>query len=401
MFEFKIGIDPQEHDIFVKNHPLCNLLQSSSWADVKDNWGSEIVGVYEHGKLIASSLVLLRPLPLKFTMLYTPRGPIMDYTNGALVEFFMNELKKFGKKKRALFVKMDPAIHYKDFHLEEVPTVNPEAVSIIETLSNSGAIHQGLTMEMDATIQPRFQANIYKEDFGEELLSKSTKKMMKQAQKKGVTVKMGQLEFVDSFAAVIEATTQRQQISLRSGDYFKKLLTIYPDHSFIMLAEVDLKARYEETKKRFDKNKEDLASLKENQVKKKHTLEELDQSLSRELKELAENRAQSGDIVVVAGALAITFGPTSEILYAGMDDRYKRYMPAYLTWFDAIQECFARGCESCNMGGLEGQLNDGLIKFKANFNPTINEFIGEFDLPVNQMLFKASEYAYKLKKQKK
>ena len=32
--------------------------------------------------------------------------------------------------------------------------------------------------------------------------------------------------------------------------------------------------------------------------------------------------------------------------------------------------------ESCNMGGLEGSLNDGLIKFKANFNPTINEFIG-------------------------
>ena len=40
------------------------------------------------------------------------------------------------------------------------------------------------------------------------------------------------------------------------------------------------------------------------------------------------------------------------------------------------------------------------IKFKANFNPTINEFIGEFDLPVNKLLFKASEYAYKLRKQK-
>ena len=49
--------------------------------------------------------------------------------------------------------------------------------------------------------------------------------------------------------------------------------------------------------------------------------------------------------------------------------------------------------------GLEGSLNDGLIKFKANFNPTINEFIGEFDLPVNKLLFKASEYAYKLRKQ--
>lgn len=84
-----------------------------------------------------------------------------------------------------------------------------------------------------------------------------------------------------------------------------------------------------------------------------------------------------------------------------MDEKYKRYMPAYLTWYYAISECFVRGCKTCNMGGLEGSLNDGLIKFKANFNPTINEFIGEFDLPVNRLLFKASEYAYKMKKQKK
>ena len=47
MYTFKIGIPAEVHDTFVKNHPLCNLLQSSSWAKVKDNWGSEIVGVYE------------------------------------------------------------------------------------------------------------------------------------------------------------------------------------------------------------------------------------------------------------------------------------------------------------------------------------------------------------------
>lgn len=401
MFEFKSNISAEEHDCFVKTNPLCNLLQSSSWAKVKDNWGSDIVGVYEDGKLVASSLVLTRKLPLNFSMLYTPRGPVLDYSNKELLNFFMSELKKFAKKKHALFIKMDPAIHYKDFHLDEDQVINSEAEVIIQNLKDSGAKYQGLTMEMDATIQPRFQANIYKEDFSEDQLSKSTKKMMKQAQKKGVTVHSGHSELVADFVKVIERTTERQNISLRDGDYFKKLLTIYPDNSFIMLAKVNLKERYLETKERFDKNKQDLANLKENQVKKRHNLEELDSSLTRELAELEANIAQAGDVAVVAGALAVTFGPTSEILYAGMDDRYKRYMPAYLTWYEAINKCFERGCLTCNMGGLEGSLNDGLIKFKANFNPTINEFIGEFDLPVNNVLFKASEYAYKLKKQKK
>lgn len=36
--------------------------------------------------------------------------------------------------------------------------------------------------------------------------------------------------------------------------------------------------------------------------------------------------------------------------------------------------------------------------FKGNFNPTINELIGEFDLPVNKMLYNLSQIAYKLLK---
>jgi serine/alanine adding enzyme len=46
------------------------------------------------------------------------------------------------------------------------------------------------------------------------------------------------------------------------------------------------------------------------------------------------------------------------------------------------------------MGGVEGDLKDGLTKFKDNFNPMINELIGEFDIPVNKLLYNASQKAY-------
>lgn len=51
---------------------------------------------------------------------------------------FMAELKKFGKKKRALFIKMDPAVHYQDFHLGEEHQPHAEATAIIETLKKQG-----------------------------------------------------------------------------------------------------------------------------------------------------------------------------------------------------------------------------------------------------------------------
>ena len=37
MYQFIDSVDPREHDAFVKAHPLCNLLQSSAWAEVKSN----------------------------------------------------------------------------------------------------------------------------------------------------------------------------------------------------------------------------------------------------------------------------------------------------------------------------------------------------------------------------
>lgn len=52
---------------------------------------------------------------------------------------------------------MDPAVHYQDFHLGEEHQPHAEATAIIETLKEAGAKYQGLTMDMGATIQPRFK----------------------------------------------------------------------------------------------------------------------------------------------------------------------------------------------------------------------------------------------------
>ncbi|MEG2799709.1 MAG: peptidoglycan bridge formation glycyltransferase FemA/FemB family protein, partial [Erysipelotrichaceae bacterium] len=46
----------------------------------------------------------------------------------------------------------------------------------------------------------------------------------------------------------------------------------------------------------------------------------------------------------------------------------------------------------------EGSLDDGLTKFKDNFNPMIVEFVGEFELPVNKLLYRAAHIAFNLRK---
>lgn len=51
------------------------------------------------------------------------------------------------------------------------------------------------------------------------------------------------------------------------------------------------------------------------------------------------------------------------------------------------------------MRGIDGSLEDGLTKFKSNFNPMIEEYVGEFNLPVNMFIYKLSSKLYLLRKQ--
>ena len=110
MFSYKIGISAQEHDDFVTAHPQANLLQSSAWAQIKDNWANARLGFYKDGHLVAAASVLIKPLPLGMTMLYIPRGPIIDYQDQELLHFVLTSLKKFAKTKKALFIKFDPSL---------------------------------------------------------------------------------------------------------------------------------------------------------------------------------------------------------------------------------------------------------------------------------------------------
>ena len=52
MYTYKTGLSTSEHDRFVIDSPQTNLLQSSSWAKIKDSWGNDRLGFYQDGNLV-------------------------------------------------------------------------------------------------------------------------------------------------------------------------------------------------------------------------------------------------------------------------------------------------------------------------------------------------------------
>ncbi len=404
-YKFVNDLNKKEFNTFVKNHEYCNLLQSYEWANIKSNWDHLYTGVYDkENKVVATGLVLIKKLPMNFTMFYLPRGPIMDYKNVDLLEFYFNELKKIAKRRKCLFIKCDPAIHINDYKSKDYNTNYYEDTQLyLDNFNKIGAYHHGFTMNIADTIQPRFQSNVYACENIEETLPKHTKRLIKDANKRNVEIIEGQNELLDEFSRLVSLTEERKQVSLRNKEYFKLLLDTYPKGGVIFLAQCNLYQLSKNAHEKINEVENEILKTPENAQKKLRRLQDQLNAANKdalEFDKMLEEFGNEDKKIAIAGILSVQFGNTCEMLYAGMDERFKKFMPQYKEYVENFKWAFQRGCIWSNMGGVEGTLDDGLTKFKDNFNPTINEFIGEFDIPVHKLLFKPSLKAYEMMKKR-
>ena len=386
MYRYQLGIPLSEYDGFVKEHPMVNLLQSSAWEKVKSDWNHERLGVYEEGKLLAVASILIKSLPLGYKMFYIPRGPILDYRDTELLKFVLQSIKSYARSKRAIFVTFDPSICLSQSLINQEKTEFPENLAIIDSLQQMGVRWSGKTEEMGDTIQPRIQAKIYKENFEEDKLSKSTKQAIRTARNKGVEIQFGGTELLESFSFLMKKTEKRKEIHLRNEAYYKKLLDNFKDKAYITLATLDVSKRSQELEEQLAKNRALEETFTEStRTSKVEAQKKEKERLLEELTFLQEYMDAGQARVPLAATLTLEFGQTSVNLYAGMDEDFRRYKAPILTWYETARYSFERGILWQNLGGVENALDGGLYRFKANFNPTIEEYLGEFTMPTHPL----------------
>ena len=386
MYRYQLGIPLSEYDGFVKEHPMVNLLQSSAWEKVKSDWNHERLGVYEGENLLAVASILIKSLPLGYKMFYIPRGPILDYRDTELLKFVLQSIKSYARSKRAVFVTFDPSICLSQHLVNQDKTEYPENLAIVDILGQLGVEWSGQTIEMDDTIQPRIQAKIYKENFEEDKLSKSTRQAIRTARNKGLEIQYGGLELLDSFSELMKKTEKRKEIHLRNEAYYKKLLDNFKEDSYITLTSLDVSKRLRELEEQLAKNKAlEEAITKSTRTSKVEAQKKEKERLVEEIDFLQGYMNMGKSNIPLAATLSLEFGNTSVNLYAGMDDDFKRYNAPILTWYETARYAFERGMVWQNLGGVENSLNGGLYHFKEKFNPTIEEYLGEFTMPTHPL----------------
>jgi putative aminoacyltransferase femX len=395
--KFLTDINNEKYTEFIKSHKHGNMMQAIEWSAIKNTWGAVRVAVSDdEDNIIAAAQVLTRK-----GLWYVPRGPILDYNNKELLEFFLTNLKKFAKTKQAKLVKLDIPIAVKDEKLANFKDVDVDRSNdeLIKTFKSYGYNHKGFSLDMSSTIQPRFNTVTKLEQPVPDLFSKDTRRLIRDADKKFVEVRRCGKENLDDFLFALACTEKRKNISLRGREYFENLLDTFGDNALLYISYINVEKALKECHNRKENLEKEIEELGEKSPKKKRTLEEQVAGTDKliALFNGLEIEDKSKDQVISA-AITIAYGNHAEIIYAGMNEDFAKLPAQYKVFSDTMKKAQEMGISEVSMGGIEGSLNDSLLGFKSKFSPNIVEYYGEFDLVISHVFNLMYNYGLPLRR---
>lgn len=379
--KFVGSIDAQEYDAFVAAAVNGSVLQSAAWAKVKSGWEHSLTGLRDGaGNLVAAGLVLRRPLPLGLSFWYVPHGPVLDYGQPQILEAYLTGLTNFAKKFRAVAVRIDPPVAVKAGMLGELPDdYDPEALDVMRRIEGVGFAHRGFVSGMTDTLQPRvIPVTLAPEGEFFAALPKKSRTMANNARNRYVDVTYGGAEVLDQFLDVITETEKEKDIRLRSRAYYEQILDAFGSDARIYIASLDIADALTKYRNAQAEARAELEGTPDNAKKKINRLTQEEQAAAKHIADLEERQKVDGNQVTLAGVLMVRFGPSAEMLYAGTNRNYGNIPAQHLMWVRALEDGFADGLANVSLGGVDGSLDDSLMRFKSRFIPTIMEKLGEF-----------------------
>ena len=367
--------DDHIFDEFINQHLNGNFMQKTAWARVKSEWEPHRFMWSRNGKPIAAVQFLSRN-----GLWYAPKGPIMDYSDEDLVSDVLRDISLVTRVGGAKYVKIDPPV------LVRRRTSNNEYISygglgLVNQFLREDYEHQGFSKILSSTIQPRYHMTVSLNREFPDSFSKKTRRLIRDAIRKYVTVGKFGADKLDDFMGVIKSTEIRQGITLRNKDYFESLFHEFNDNLELYISTIDVNDALNKEREHYNKLVSDRIRLGR-APKKYHQLHEQIQS-SQSLIDLLNSLPKSDKPLVVCGALVIASNTYKEILYAGMNDDFAKFSGQYLTFATIIEDAKIQGFHELSMGGVDGDLTGSLAAFKSKFNPDIVEYYGEFDKPRN------------------
>lgn len=398
---FSDKIDKKEYEDFVlHNKYKSHFMQSKSWGEFQEkanNRKAYLTGVYKEDKLVATCLLLEKKLPLGYSYMYAPRGPVLNFENTEVLDFLINNLKAFAKKKKTIYIKFDPDIIIKRENYKEEPVkIDMDTDKLLKHLTEDLKLkHLGFTKNFE-TAQPRFTYRIDLNSGEDEIysrFSKTAQQRVKRAEEGSAIYVKGGKEEVDKFYDLMVDTENRKGFVGHSKNYYKELFNFF-DNLNIYLGFIEPQRLIDFYNHKIEELN-NLINALEDTPKNKGKLKEYRKQIEAQQKNLyiyEEAKKKYGDKILLNAYVIMHYGNKAWALYAGNRDYLQNAGSSVGLYKYHILDAKRMGLEIYDNFGAVAKDSDndyllGLNNFKKSFGGDFIEFMGEFDLIINKPLY--------------
>ena len=415
-----VNLTEEEFTKYANNHEMGSFHQNVAWGKLKEynGWVTHLVGVKdEKDNIIAASLVLAKMTPIRKNMFYAPRGFLIDYSDKELLKFFIDNLKKYAKKNKAIFIKFDPYVEYRQRDINgDVVKDGYNNSYVVDNLKELGCKHNGFN-EMMEDMQPRYIFTLTTEGKTEEDIMKEmdakTRQILRKNEKMGVTVREIEGDELDKFHDIMEDTSSRREFVDRPMSYYMNMYDCFKkkDEIMVLLAEFNHENYIKSLKEDLEKEKQFLASLNKNVdentnknklMKKTKNSEEIIARLEKNIKEMEQSKKDNGNVISLGSILFMKTNNEVLSLVGGSYEKYMKFQSAYTTHFAGVKYALEHNMRRYNFYGITGNFDEktnpfyGLYSFKRDFGGQVVELVGEFDIIISKFYFMAYNVAFKV-----
>ena len=417
-----IKLSKTEFKKFADKHPQITFHQTKEWAKLKEKnaWEEHYLGIKDDKKILGATLLLSKELPIiKKKMFYAPRGYLIDYKNYDLLKEFTNQLKEYAKKEKAIFIKIDPYVEYKERDNNgDIVKEGTNNEVCIENLKKLGYKHFGFNLMQD-TLQPRWMHVIETEnksidDVMKDMESK-TRQILRKNEKCGITTREITKDELPIFKDIMQHTSDRREFIDRPLSYYENMWDSLHDSGIlkILVAEIDFKQYEKNTKDELKTIKKDLEDriykkehdiLKMNNKKYEQSNKNDQQSIERlnkQLEKIKEYQKEYGNKTILGGILFLIYGNEVLSLLGGSHANLMQFQSAYTVHFAGVKYAVENNYKRYNFYGITGDFRKenplyGLYLFKKSFGGHVVELIGEFDYIISPFWYHTYNIAFNL-----
>jgi lipid II:glycine glycyltransferase (peptidoglycan interpeptide bridge formation enzyme) len=363
------SLNQAQWDATIAAMPGAHILQTWEWGKVKSQFGWQPHYLYwlqNQGEvelitnrhldkqnrmhLVAAALALQRNIRIggfshRMGILYTPKGPLLDWSDTPLCQRVLDDLRKFALKQSAIFIKIDPDV--------EVGTGIPGTGTATESTVGTGIMNRLQASGWQfSNEQVQFRNTVLLDlrQSEDELLAnmkQKTRYNINLAIRKGVTIRVGQPTDIDMLFRMYAETSLRDGFVIRNEAYYREVWDTF------------------------------LPSGKPT------TFEQ----------PVAEALVAEVEDEPVAGAIIFRFSGKAWYLYGMSKLAHKEKMPNYLLQWEAIKRAKAANCSVYDLWGAPDEFVEsdplwGVYRFKEGLGGTVHRYLGAWDWPANRMLYR-------------